>query len=59
MTGVGIAAVCALAAPAGAYAANDLVLTLTAAPDPVRVGGLLTYEIFATNAGPDAGGGSP
>jgi uncharacterized repeat protein (TIGR01451 family) len=58
LTGVGIAAaLCALAAPAGAYAANDLVLTLTAAPDPVRVGGLLTYEIFVTNAGPDAASG--
>lgn len=58
LTGVGVAAaVWALAAPAGAFAASDLVLTMTASPDPVGVGDLLTYELFVTNAGPDAAGG--
>jgi uncharacterized repeat protein (TIGR01451 family) len=58
LTGVAVAlAAWALAAPAGAFAASDLVLTMTASPDPVKVGELLTYELFVTNAGPDASDG--
>jgi uncharacterized repeat protein (TIGR01451 family) len=36
--------------PAGA----DLAVTLTDQPDPVPAGGLLTYTMIVTNAGPDA-----
>ena len=43
-----------IAAPA---ASADLSVSVTDAPDPVAVGGDLTYTIIVTNAGPDAATG--
>jgi uncharacterized repeat protein (TIGR01451 family) len=38
--------------------AADLGVTLTAAPNPVKHGGTLTYTAVVSNAGPDAASGS-
>ncbi|MFN8595076.1 MAG: hypothetical protein U0559_02695 [Anaerolineae bacterium] len=38
-------------------ALTDLALSKTAAPDPARVGGLITYTLIVTNAGPSAATG--